>query len=117
MTREDTAALMSDIVERLLTMYSHRGDGLPTQYVNPDGPEAADTIIALRAEVEMLRFSLGGIFAYFDGKGEGIQAPGHSHDVPGIWDNDSDPAIAGKSCDWCAHWNAARSTLKGNSNG
>lgn len=41
------------LVERLTTMYSHRGDGIPTQYVNPDGPEAAERILSLAAEVAM----------------------------------------------------------------
>lgn len=33
-----------DLIEKLLAMYSHRCDGLPTQYVNPDGPDAAARI-------------------------------------------------------------------------
>ena len=41
----------ADIVERLTAMYSHRGDGLPTQYVNPDGLEAAAEITRLRAQL------------------------------------------------------------------
>ena len=32
---------MTDIWTRIEAMYSHRGDGIPTQYVNRDGPEAA----------------------------------------------------------------------------
>lgn len=35
--------------ERLMTMFSHRGDGIPTQYVNPDGPEAQARIAELEA--------------------------------------------------------------------
>ena len=50
--------MMSDapgtLEERLLAMYSHRGDGLPTQYVNPDGPDAVEKIASLRARVEEL---------------------------------------------------------------
>lgn len=46
---------MSDITEKLLAMYDHRGDGMPTQYVNADGPEAVEAILALRKEVEALR--------------------------------------------------------------
>ncbi|HDR9036072.1 TPA: hypothetical protein QDB07_003580 [Burkholderia vietnamiensis] len=37
-------------------------------------------------------------------------APGHAHDVPGIWDSDNG-AKAGTQCAWCATWNAARSAL------
>lgn len=44
---------MGDLVARLVTMYSHRGDGLPTQYINPDGPEAAERIAELEAELEV----------------------------------------------------------------
>lgn len=29
-----------EVRERLMTMRSHRGDGIPTQFVNPDGPGA-----------------------------------------------------------------------------
>jgi len=35
--------------ERLLAMYSHRGDGIPTQPVNPDGQEALAAIETLEA--------------------------------------------------------------------
>lgn len=45
----------ADIVERLTAMYSHRGDGLPTQYVNPDGREAAAEITRLRAQVKIVQ--------------------------------------------------------------
>lgn len=36
--------------DRLLTMYSHRGDGIPTQFVNPDGPDAVDALDRIRAD-------------------------------------------------------------------
>lgn len=47
--------------ERLLAMYSHRGDGLPTQYVNPDGPDAVEEIASLRARVAVLEGALAEI--------------------------------------------------------
>lgn len=37
-------------------------------------------------------------------------APGHAHDMPGIWDSDNG-AKAGTQCAWCATWNAARAAL------
>lgn len=46
------------LCERLLAMYSHRGDGVPTQYVNPDGPDAAARIEALNAENARLKAQL-----------------------------------------------------------
>lgn len=40
-----------DLIARLRATYSHRGDGLATQLVNPDGPEAAARIEELTAQV------------------------------------------------------------------
>lgn len=102
---------MSDIVERLCSDAASSQEGYQCICYVRTLTEAAGTITDLRAEVVILRHALGGIFAYFDGKRECQQAPGHCHDVPGIWDIDNDPSIAGKSCDWCAHWNAARAAL------
>jgi len=47
---------VSDLIERLGAMHSHRGDGVPTQYVNPDGPAAIAHISALEAENLRLRY-------------------------------------------------------------
>ena len=38
------------------------------------------------------------------------QAPGHHHDVPGIWDADNGP-LAGKPCEWCRTWARIREVL------
>jgi hypothetical protein len=43
---------IEDLESKLLKMYSHRGDSLPTQYVNPDGPDAVAAIQALQAELK-----------------------------------------------------------------
>ncbi len=43
-----------DLKDRLRAMYSHRGDGIPTQYFNSDGPEAADAINRLEVENAVL---------------------------------------------------------------
>lgn len=37
-------------------------------------------------------------------------APGHAHEVPGVWDSDNGD-LAGKPCAWCAMW--ARSVANG----
>ncbi|WP_369050469.1 hypothetical protein [Burkholderia gladioli] len=37
-------------------------------------------------------------------------APGHTHDVPGVWDTDNG-SKAGKPCAWCMTWNRARAAL------
>lgn len=55
-------------------------------------------------EVERLREALREIIEHF---GSREQGPGHSHTVPGIWDDDNIPEIAGKPCEWCAKWKAA----------
>lgn len=47
-----------DLKARLLAMYSHRGDGVPTQYVNPDGPEAVARIEELERQNKDLREAL-----------------------------------------------------------
>ena len=38
---------MTDLITRLRAYTDHRGDGIPTQPVNPDGEEAAARIEAL----------------------------------------------------------------------
>ncbi|WP_141718704.1 hypothetical protein [Burkholderia cenocepacia] len=40
-------------------------------------------------------------------------APGHAHDIPGVWDTDNRAEIAGKPCSWCLTWNKARAALAG----
>lgn len=47
-----------DLCERLNAMLSHRGDGVPTQFINPDGPDAAARIEALKARVAELEGAL-----------------------------------------------------------
>lgn len=37
-------------------------------------------------------------------------APGHAHEVPGVWDSDNGE-LAGKPCAWCAVW--ARAAANG----
>lgn len=66
----------------------------------PPAPEDAGT-------VERALQGLSDIFEHFKDR---KQAPGHSHDVPGIWDNYNGDK-SGKPCDWCAKWNAARAAL------
>jgi len=34
-------------------------------------------------------------------------APGHGHEIPGIWDSDNGKK-AGKPCAWCATWAKAK---------
>ena len=34
-------------------------------------------------------------------------APGHGHEIPGVWDRDNGE-LAGKPCAWCAVWKKAK---------
>lgn len=43
-------------------------------------------------------------------------APGHGHDVPGIWDSDNGP-LAGKECAWCKTWHSALGAARNIANG
>ncbi|MCW0132761.1 hypothetical protein [Burkholderia pseudomallei] len=88
--------------------------------------ECADAIDLLLAEVEAAAADKRNALAFRDlmaavirniNHGEynrpyrGIEnAPGHAHDMPGIWDSDNG-AKAGTQCAWCATWNAARGAL------
>ena len=38
------------------------------------------------------------------------QAPGHHHDIPGIWDADN-VQLAGQPCEWCKAWARIREVL------
>ena len=44
------------------------------------------------------------------GSREDGNAPGHAHEVPGVWDDDNGE-LAGKPCAWCAVW--ARAVANG----
>ena len=44
--------------------------------------------------------ALRGVVSHFPGE----QGTGHSHSVPGVWDEDNHPALAGTKYEWCAHW-------------
>lgn len=54
----DMAPDLPALAERLTAMYSHRGDGIPTQHVNPDGPDAWAAIEALNAKLAKVRAAL-----------------------------------------------------------
>ncbi|BEH18918.1 hypothetical protein [Burkholderia pseudomallei] len=98
----------------------------PFGYCTDLSEEAADAIDLLLAEVEAAAADKRNALAFRDlmaavirniNHGEynrpyrGIEnAPGHAHDMPGIWDSDNG-AKAGTQCAWCAMWNAARAAL------
>lgn len=49
---------IAELREEPEAMYSHRGDGIPTQFVNPDGPEAVAAVDALLDRIEKLEAGL-----------------------------------------------------------
>lgn len=65
---------------------------------HPAADGLADVLIAVFSEIEA---------RYGDGDGN---APGHGHEIPGIWDSDNGD-LAGQPCAWCALWNKAKSML------
>lgn len=69
---------------------------------------AADRIDELAAQVEATNALMSELLDQLgereDGRGN---APGHGHEIPGIWDSDNG-ALAGKPCAWCATWAHAK---------
>lgn len=63
---------------------------------------------AAERRVGELENLLGAWYAEDSSYGTRLQAPGHHHQVPGIWDSDNGP-IAGKPCAKCALWQQIRS--------
>lgn len=71
--------------------------------------EGADTIIRLQVELAEVREALRTVFAMFPNRPD---APGHQHDVAGVWDNNpSNGAMAGQPCERCSQWNHAKAAL------
>ncbi len=77
------------------------------EYVRADLAKSAIDA-ALLAELDALRAVF---FEMLDKKVGSVDAPGHDHKIPGVWDDDAGNAKngkAGKPCEWCAIWNRAK---------
>jgi hypothetical protein len=72
----------------------------------PAAPDAR--AISLSAEDRAI---LEAVFREMD-EDDGGNAPGHGHEVPGIWDSDNG-AKAGKPCAWCLTWAKFTSLIDG----
>lgn len=68
--------------------------------------------VALKAECEGLREVMACVVSEIPRGYSRGNAPGHCHDIPGIWDRDNGDK-AGKECGWCKVWNAAIALSKG----
>ena len=67
----------------------------------------------LKAENEALRDVMAAVISEIP-HAKHIQpgnSPGHSHRVPGVWDEDNG-AKAGRECGWCKVWNTALTMAK-----
>ena len=67
---------------------------------------AARELEALRAATSEYRELLRELLVQLcenPGIREDGNAPGHAHEVPGVWDSDNGE-LAGKPCAWCAVW-------------
>jgi hypothetical protein len=82
--------------------------------IRPTGATAfAMRVVALEAENAEYRALLRELLVQLcenPGIREDGNAPGHAHEVPGVWDSDNDE-LAGKPCAWCAVW--ARAVANG----
>ena len=95
---------MSDLIKRLRGWSKSNGA--------PIWEEAAALIVSLREEVARKDAENEHVAEMFVAVVEQLdddrnQAPGHAHNIPGIWDRDNGP-LAGKPCAWCALWREAR---------
>lgn len=91
--QKDIRKLAETVGFELVPLYTSPVVAAPARV--PDG--LADVMAAVFRELEHREGSRG-------------NAPGHSHDVPGVWDSDNGP-ISGQPCAWCALWNKAKAML------
>lgn len=102
-------------IERLKTFVLRRRDQAD-QYDEAFN-KVCDQRDQLKAENEALRRLV--LSALEEGKGSqgsGGNAPGHCHEVPGVWDRGNGDR-SGTPCGWCRIWNAAQAMAKEASHG
>lgn len=93
-----------DILERLKIIAETTSEGWPTASIDWEYREAVK-------EIERLRTMLRNLVMQLESRnGCSVDAPGHSHSIPGVWDSDNG-ALAGKPCAWCALWREAKAMV------
>lgn len=81
-----------------------------TEQETKDAAEPPLDCQVMRAELSALKALMAELLEQLGERDEGDgNAPGHSHDIPGVWDSDNGK-LAGKPCAWCAVWNKAKAT-------
>ncbi len=62
--------------------------------------------------VQELVEALTAVIEHFDRNASKGNAPGHGHQIAGVWDTDvSNGARGGNACEWCAEWASYRALL------
>lgn len=82
------------------------GATAPTLEIWNNRPRVAELEAELADAVSLFKL----VMDEHPGKERNGNAPGHCHEIPGIWDSDNG-AKAGKPCAWCAVWNNAHKFL------
>lgn len=73
--------------------------------------EAVSKLAELAEENERMRHLLNDLLTQLGERERGDgNAPGHCHEVPGVWDSDNGK-LAGKPCAWCALWAEAKEMI------
>lgn len=84
---------------------------MDADYIAAANPE---TIRTLLADYDRMRDALVAVVHQLDGRRASRSdddAPGHSHQVSGIWDSDNGD-LAGKPCAWCALWREVKALVQ-----
>jgi hypothetical protein len=75
------------------------------------GASHSDAELGTDRDNDRVRFLLGELVAQLGERDrDDGNAPGHHHEVPGVWDSDNG-FLAGKKCAWCALWAEAKAAV------
>lgn len=101
-----------DIVDELLEI-SRNDSSDPIDKAISEIARLRDENARLRADSGQVSDMLRDLVTQLERKNRGhVDAPGHCHEVPGVWDSDNGE-LAGKPCAWCALWNHAKAAVYG----